>query len=111
MTQTKDAHGYKRFVFMGPVDELVNHSNGIRELGFGVTDPSMHIDSQGAGRLSAHWDPSSSLTKNTVKELALDLLPAGTVRRLAGGAYNYSGRATTQAVRRYLKDQGLPPRR
>jgi len=107
--ETKDAYGYNRFVYMGPIDAALGHPNGIRESGFGVTDPSMHIDSQGDGHLSAHWDPSSFGTKNTLKEGILDVLPGGELRRGAAGLYHYSGKATTQAVRQYLKDQGLVP--
>jgi RHS repeat-associated protein len=106
---TKDAHGYNRFIYMGPVDEILGHVDGTRELGYGVTDPSMHIDRQGKGNFSAHWDPSSSLTKNTLKETMLDILPGGGARRIGGGLYHYAGRATTQAVKQHLKDQGLVP--
>lgn len=109
LTETKDAYGYNRFVYMGPIDAMLKHPNGIRELGFGVTDPSMHMDSQGSGHLSAHWDPSSSLTKDTWKEAILDTVPGGVVRRVGAGVYHYTGKATTQAVRQYLKDQGLVP--
>ncbi len=109
LTETKDAYGYKRFVYFGPIDSALGHPNGIRESGFGVTDPSMHVDSQGDGNLSAHWDPSSFETKNTLKEGILDLLPGGVLRRGGAGLYHYTGKATTQAVRQYLKDQGLVP--
>ena len=70
----------------------------------------MHIDSQGDGHLSAHWDPSSSGTKPTLKESVLDVLPGvGELRKPAAGLYHYTGKARTEAVRQYLKDQGLVP--
>jgi len=75
LTQTKDAYGNNRFVYMGPLDKIVGHVDGTRELGYGVTDPSMHIDRDGSRdtRFGAHWDPSTALTHRTVKETILDM--------------------------------------
>jgi hypothetical protein len=41
MKETKDAHDYKRFYYQAKDWE---HIDSIRELGYGVTDPSMHIE-------------------------------------------------------------------
>jgi RHS repeat-associated protein len=118
LTQTKDAYGNNRFVYMGPIDAKLGHVDGTRELGYGVTDPSMHIGRDGPGdtHFGAHWDPSTALTHMSVKEALLDtaglpVLPLGAGRRVAAAEYHWVGpRASTQAVRNYLKDQGLAPR-
>lgn len=60
--------------------------------------------------MGTHWDPSSFYTKNTWKEMALDMYPGGVLRRPAAGAYHWVGpKASTQAVREYMKTEGLVP--
>jgi RHS repeat-associated protein len=117
LSQTKDAYGKNRFVYLG--NEL-GHVDSTRELGYGVTDPSMHLGRDGPGdtHFGAHWDPSTALTHITAKEVLLDMagspgFPIGAGRRIAAAEYHWASgatRASTQAVRNNLKDQGLVPR-
>jgi RHS repeat-associated protein len=114
LQETKDAYGYNRFVYLGNVEAKVGlgHFDSTRELGYGVTDPSMHIDSGGPGssQFGSHWDPTSTFTKDTWKEMILDTVPGGIARRLGAGGYHWVGpKASTQAVRQYLRYQGLVP--
>lgn len=108
LTAATDANGYKRFIFMG---EDQGHIDSTRELGYGVSDPSMHIERY-PDKWYAHWDPTSFFTKNTWKELLLDAAPGGVFRRPAAGvAHEVMGRATTGAVKNFLKAQGLTPKK
>jgi RHS repeat-associated protein len=111
LKETKDASGDKRFLYLESLEAKMGHPDSTRELGYGVTDPSMHIDSGGPGseNFGAHWDPSSTFTRDSWKELGLDTIPGGVLRRVAAGCYHWTGKASTQAVRQSLKDQGLAP--
>jgi hypothetical protein len=109
LKESKDAYGYNRFLYLGTEQ---GHVDSTRELGYGVTDPSMHMGRDGPGdtHFGAHWDPTSFFTKDTWKEWGLDTVPGGVLRRPAAGAYHWVGpRASTEAVRQSLKDQGLVP--
>lgn len=94
------------------------HTDSSRELGYGVTDPSMHTGKDGPNdtNFGAHWDPSTGLTHLTVKEVLLDMVglpvaPLGAGRRVAAAQYPLVGpRPSPQAVADYLRVQGLVPR-
>lgn len=102
---SKDNHGYKRFAQLTKAD-------GLRELGYGVSDPSMHMSTDGRrqGGTYAHWDPSTALTKSTLKENVLDALPGGIGRRAAGaGGHILLARPSIERVRASHVEQGLVP--
>src|SRR5262245_12746617 len=104
LKNTTDAHGYKRFYYQG---DAQGHIDSTRELGYGVSDPSMHIERY-PDKWYAHWDPTSFFTKPTVKEFLLDASPVGVLRRPAAGlAHIVMDRAEIEDVKDFLKDQGL----
>lgn len=105
LDDAKDANGYYRFTSLA----ALGHVDSRRELGYGVTDPSMHIERY-PDKWYAHWDPTSPLTKRTLKEGLLDAVYP-TRRAGAGVAHELMGRAKTGEVKEFLKAQGLAPRK
>jgi hypothetical protein len=105
LDDAKDAHGAPRFTSRF----AWGHVDSMRELGYDVLDPSMHIERY-PDKWYAHWDPTSPLTVPTFKEGFFDATTPGR-RVVAGLAHEVVGRASTGAVKEHLKAKGLTPKK
>jgi len=108
LTDATDVEGNKRFTYIG---KDLGHMDSTRGLGFGVSDPSAHVENYPAeGKWNVHWDPTSFYTKRTAKEFILDVMPGGFLRRPAAGAM-HSSRATASSVNEFLKKELVAPQK
>jgi RHS repeat-associated protein len=109
LRQTTDQFGNRRFFYVG--SELLRHEFSARGVGYGASDPSMHIGRDGAAEtnLGVHWDNGSPLTYPSASEYLKDQIFLA--RRGAAGIAHFGPRAKISRVRQHMSQQGLKPLR
>ena len=95
-----------RFTYFA-TEPITGHKNSLRELGRTVSDPSMHLVSDGhaSGGFGVHWDPSSTFTELSMSEALKDTVFIQ--RRLyAALRHETEPHATPNTVSEYLRSRG-----
>ena len=107
LRQTSGQFGNRRFFYIGT--ELLRHEFSAREIGYGASDPSMHIGRDGPTEtnLGAHWENGSPITYPSTSEWVKDQVFLG--RRVGAGVVHFAGRARIARVRQHMNQQGLKP--
>ena len=102
----KALQGTQRFSYFSK-EPYTGHENSFRELGRNISDPSMHLvtDGHSPGGFGVHWDPSSTFTENSWSEAIKDVFFAQ--RRIyAALRHEWEPHPAPTVVGDYLRDRG-----
>ena len=109
MKESKDPGGNLRFIYMGLEQGHKDSTRGVSE---STLDPSIHLESYTEKNLYTHWDPTTAISKDSLRDIKSGSLPVGIAKMSIGGLAHFvvRRRAHTSSVTEFLIREAQTPK-